>query len=78
MRLIEDEGVMRPELPAAANPNNVVYPVDEAGVIRPESEVPARSPREEATEEGLETAPGPTVGGESFVLDTKTPHLGGH
>lgn len=35
-------------------------------------------PRDDATEEGRCIAPGPTVGGESLVVATKTPHFSEH
>lgn len=48
------------------------------GVILPELAGVARPPREDATEEGRGTAPGRTVGADSFEVATKTPHLSGH
>jgi len=50
----------------------VTRPVLNEGVIRPEIEA-----RVDATDEGREYAPGPTVGGDSLATATNTPHLGG-
>lgn len=70
MREVDAEGVIR-ELVLKDMP-------DVDGVIRPDMEGVVRPPREEATDEGRLTAPGPTVGADSFVVATKTPQLGGH
>ena len=68
-----DEGVTRPlrkeaEGVLGIEKDGVVLPVN-AGVVLP--------PRDDATDDGR-AAPGPTVGGESFVVATKTPHFSGH
>jgi hypothetical protein len=68
-----DEGVTRPlrkevEGVLGIEKDGVVLPVS-AGVVLP--------PRDDATDDGR-TAPGPTVGGESLVVATKTPHFSGH
>jgi hypothetical protein len=71
MREVDAEGVIR-EL--VLNDMDV----DVEGVIRPDIEGVVRPPRDEATEDGRWTAPGPTVGAESFVVATKIPQFGGH
>jgi hypothetical protein len=73
------KGVVRP-LNIDDDPRNRNPDFDDAldGVIRPEIAGVVRSPREEATEEDRCTAPGPTVGGESLTVDTKTPQFSGH
>lgn len=64
---IDDDTVMRdPDFNDALD--GVICP-DIAGVTRP--------PREDATEDGRWIAPGPTVGGESLTVDTKTPQRSG-
>jgi hypothetical protein len=79
------EGVVRPVDVREVDAEGVIrelvlndMEVDVDGVIRPDMEGVVRPPREEATDEGRWTAPGPTVGGESFVVATKTPQFGGH
>lgn len=70
-----DEGVTRPFVR-----EGVTRPLKMLGVMRPEKDGVIRpdiDARVDATEDGRENAPGPTVGGESFVTATKTPHLGG-
>ncbi len=54
-----------------------VYRVEFDGVMRPEEGV-TRPPLEEATLDGRDVAPTPTVDAESFAAATNTPHLGGH
>lgn len=79
-------GVARPAYDGVIRPpfEGVVRPVEADGVMRElvlndmEVDGVVRPPREDATEDGRWTAPGPTVGGESFVVATKTPQLGGH
>ena len=64
---IDDDAVIRgPDF--NDTPDGVILP-DNAGVARP--------PREDATEDGRCIDPGPTVGGESLTIDTKTPHFSG-
>lgn len=70
VREVDAEGVIRPPL--------VLNDMEVDGVFRPEMEGVVRPPREEATEDGRWTAPGPTVGAESFVVAMNTPQLGGH
>ena len=48
------------------------------GVVLPEFAGVDLPPLEDTTDEGRGPAPGPTVGGDSFVVATKTPHLLGH
>lgn len=75
---MEDAGVTRP--PDVLDPKGVTH-----GVTRPEYMGVARPPdgkegvirpRDDATDDGRETVP--TVGGDNFAIETKTPHLGGH
>lgn len=61
------DGVLRPF---------AVDEVDSDGVTRPEIEGVARLLRDEATEEGLEIEPEPTVGGESLDATMNTPQFG--
>lgn len=72
----ENDGVVLPPADGVIRP--LERELEAAGVIRPEIDGVVRPPREEATDDGRGTAPGPTVGGESFVVATKTPQLGGH
>ena len=39
---------------------------------------PDKEARDEAREVGRAAAPGPTVGGDSLLVETNTPHLGAH
>jgi hypothetical protein len=74
-----DMGVFRPfEMEVEGVTLPLASDVEAEGVTRPEMDGVIRPPREEATEDGRRTAPGPTVGGESFVVATKTPQLAGH
>lgn len=69
------DGVTRPFVR-----EGVTRPLKILGVMRPEKDGVIRpdiEARFDATDEGREKAPGPTVGGDSFVTATKTPHLGG-
>ena len=83
---LDSEGVTRPEcagvvLPFDKEADGVRVAENDDGVILPVEFVVAGvdlPPLEDATEEGRCTAPGPTVGGDSFVTATKTPHLSGH
>jgi hypothetical protein len=68
-----DEGVTRPLRKEAEG----VLGMEKDGVILPVNAGVALPPRDDATDEGRCTAPGPTVGGESFVVATKTPQLSG-
>lgn len=78
--VVRPAGVTRPldtEIEGAAR---VVPLIEVEGVTRPEREGvtrPPPPPREEATDEGRMYAPGPTVGAESLLVATKTPHLSG-
>lgn len=63
----ESDGVLRPF---------ALDEVDSDGVTRPETEGVARPLRDDATEEGLEIEPAPTVGGESLDAAMNTPQFG--
>lgn len=85
-RPFEKEGVIRPLLEGVIRPleddddsvaRTVESESDPDGVIRPDRAGVMR-PREEATDDGRDIAPGPTVGGDSFAVATNTPHLSGH
>jgi hypothetical protein len=74
------EGVLRPAgvtLPFESDTSGVLVPrelVELEGVNRPDKEGVTRPPLEEATDGGR---PGTTVGADSLVVATKTPHLSG-
>lgn len=74
------EGVVRPvEVDAEGVIRELVLnDMEVEGVFLPDTEGVARPPRDDATDDGRGTAPGPTVGAESFVVAMKTPQLGGH
>lgn len=76
IRPLESEGVTRPlGREGVIRPlyiDGVARPVKD-GVIRPEIDA-----LDDATDEGRDWAPGPTVGGDSFAVATNTPHFGGH
>jgi hypothetical protein len=67
------EGVTRPLRKEAEG----VLGIENDGVVLPLNAGVVLPPRDDATDDGR-TAPGPTVGGESFVVATKTPHFSGH
>lgn len=79
-------GVRRPDdadgvtLPVASP--GVARPLDPAGVLRPlalveaDSDGVARPLRDEATDDGLEIEPAPTVGDDNFDAAMKTPQFG--
>ena len=75
-------GVMRPvegvTLPLEKVADGVREVVKKDGVIRPELAGVVLPSRVDATDEGRCTAPGPTVGNESFVVAMNTPQLSGH
>lgn len=72
VRDVDEAGVTRPL-------EYGVYRAEFDGVTRPEEyEGVTRPPPDEATLDGRDIAPTPTVGAESFAEATNTPHLGGH
>lgn len=83
---VEFEGVTRPPaegviLPLEKEPEGVRDPELRDGVAFPEflelAGAPLCVPLRDATEEGRSTAPGPTVGCDSLVVATNTPHFSG-
>ena len=72
-----DEGVMRPLDTEAEGIRREPKSEEPEGVMRPDRAGVTRPPREDATEEGRDTAPIPTVGGESLEKATNTPQLTG-
>jgi hypothetical protein len=66
------DGVIRPEDPDI---QETEIAEDEDGVIRPDMAGVTRPPRIEVTDAGRCI---PTVGGESFIVATKTPQFSGH
>lgn len=67
----DDDDVMRdPDFNNVLVDGVICPDIDIAGVTRP--------PRADATEDGRGIAPGPTVGGESLTMETKTPQFSGH
>lgn len=72
-----DEGVMRPLDTEAEGTRREPKSEEPEGVMRPDRAGVTRPPREDTTEGGRDTAPTPTVGGESLEMATNTPQLTG-